>query len=198
VHKKILFPFSPGKSLNSGYAWAMQLAARMNAPLFFFTTVPANEKNKDQFLHHVHCSLLEAQGSYLQYTSQRRAPARTEPHIEQGDFTGSLSQFLKRIRFDIVVIDPQTSGLPKTSLKYVVENSNGVIVLPDQPENSYHSFSTSTKESEKKITESFYSVLHHSDLYKLQDNFFHTLGKDKGVFNYLRSLFEKKRRRSFT
>jgi hypothetical protein len=192
VHKKILFPFSPGRSMNTGYGWSLELASRMNAVLFFFTAVPETEPNKPEFLEKLSHSLLKAQGNYLQYTAQLNQHARTERHIDEGDFTFTLSRFIKRNRFDIVVIDPQASELPKTSLEYVVANSDGVIVLPAQPEDFYHEVSQTNKESEEKLTEAFYNVLHHSDLYKLHENFFRTLGKDSGVFNYLRSFFKKK------
>jgi hypothetical protein len=191
VHKKILFPFSPGRTMDTGYGWSMELASRMNAVLFFFTAVPETETNKSEFVENLSHSLLKAQGNYLQHTTQLGQHARTQRHIEEGDFTFSLSKFIKKNRFDIVVIDPQASELPKTTLEYVVANSDGVIVLPDQPQDFYRDVSAANKASEKKSTEAFYDVLHHSEIYKLHENFFRTLGRDKGVFNYLRAFFFK-------
>jgi Universal stress protein family len=188
VYKKILFPFSPDRSLNAGYSWAMQLAARMNAALFFFTSVPDNEKNKAAFVHQLSHTLLEAQGNYLQYASLQISPTKTERHIGEGDFPFSLLKFMKKNRFDIVVIDPDSSNIARTTLDYVVENSDGVIVLPTQPENS----PAILRHAENEITEDFYDILHRSDLYKLPDNFFTTLGQDKGLFNYLRGFFKRK------
>jgi hypothetical protein len=192
VHKKILFPFSPGKSFDVGYTWAMELAARMNGALSLFTTVPTDEENNVAFRQHVYNSLLAAQGNYSQYVSRNLSPSPTEPHIGQGDFTGSLSQFLKTNRFDIVVIDPQASGLPKTALEEVVENSNGVIVLPHHQRKPDSRGPLSRQENEKKIAEAFYDVLHQSELYKIHDNFFRTLGRDQPLFNYLRSFFKRR------
>jgi hypothetical protein len=196
VYKRILFPFSPGKSFNTGYNWAMELAGRMNASLLFFTTVPSDNKNNAESVQRVYHSLLEAQGSYLQQAHNRLSPAKTERHIEEGEFTWSLSRFVKSNRFDIVVIDPTASSLAKDTLDYVVENSDGVIVLPEHQTDETFNRSDSPNASEKKLTEDFYNVLHQADLYKLHDNFFSTLGQDKTLFNYLRGFFKKKQERN--
>ncbi len=170
----------------------MELAARMNAALFFFTTVPETEKNKAQFVDNLSHTLLEAQGNYLQHSSIDLSPAKTERHIGEGEFSFSLSKFVKKNRFDIIVIDPVASSLPQNTLNYVVENSDGVIVLPEHTHHPYPTPASLSHDEEKKVTEDFYDVLHKADLYKLPDNFFATLGQDKRLFNYLRSFFKRK------
>ena len=189
MHKKILFPFSSDRELTVGYNWAMELASRMNAALFFFTTVPDSEQNKAAFVDHLSHSLLEAQGNYLQHASMEISPAKTERHIGEGDFTFSLSKFVRKNRFDIVVIDPVSSHLTAHTLDYVVENSNGVIVLP---EHNNASIPQLPLRDHQGNPDDFYDVLHKADLYKLPENFFTTLGKDRRLFNYLRTFFRKK------
>lgn len=191
VSKKILFPFSFEKNFHRGYSWTMELASRMNATPFFFTVVPAHQHDQNR-LSNVYHSLLEARGNYLKYflfSKKGRSIPKTERLIEKGDFTWSLIKFIKKTKFDIIVVDLQASELSPTTLQDVVENANGVIVLPDQKQGLDHSLSGPDKTIEKKITQDFYDILGQSNLYKVPSNFFHALGRDKWLFNYLRGLF---------
>src|SRR4029077_10830312 len=104
-------------------------------------------------------------------------------------FINSLLKFLKTSEFDIMVIDPQASGLSSPAIDDVVAGSKAVIVLPDQA--ALSPLERRLKETETKVTEDFYDILSHSDLYKLPGNFFKTLGQDKRLFNYLRGFFGK-------
>lgn len=171
----------------------MELASRMNATPFFFTVVPTHQHDQNR-LSNVYHSLLEARGNYLQYfrfSKKGRSIPKTERLIEKGDFTWSLIKFVKKTKFDIIVVDLQASELSPTTLQDVVENANGVIVLPDQKESIDHRMAGHSKAIEKKITQDFYDTLGQSDLYKVPGNFFRTLGRDRRLFNYLRGLFRK-------
>jgi hypothetical protein len=172
----------------------MELASRMNATPFFFTVVPAHHHHDKNRLSNVYHSLLEARGNYLQYfhlSNKGRSIPKTERLIEKGDFTWSLIKFVKKTKFDIIVVDLQASELSPTTLQDVVENANSVIVLPDQKQSLDHPLAGPGRAIEKKITQDFYDTLGQSDLYKVPGNFFRTLGRDRRLFNYLRGFFRK-------
>jgi len=193
---KILFPFSFEKNFHRGYSWTMELASRLNATPFFFTVIPFHQHDQNP-LSNVYHSLLEARGNYLQYfrlSKTGKSIPKTERLIEKGDFTWSLIRFVKKTKFDIIVVDLQASELSPTTLQDVVENANGVIVLPDQKEARVNSLAGPSKAIEKKIKQDFYDILEHSDLYKVPGNFFRTLGGDRRLFNYLRGFFTKNRK----
>jgi len=196
VSKRILFPFSFEKNFQRGYSWTMELASRMNATPFFFTVVPAHQHDQNP-QGNVYHSLLEARGNYLQYfrfsNKKARSVPKTERLIEKGDFTWSLIKFVKKTKFDIIVVDLQASELSPTTLQDVVEHANGVIVLPDDKESVDHPLTGPSKAIEKRIRQDFYEILEQSDLYKVHGNFFRTLGRDKRLFNYLRGFFSKNR-----
>jgi hypothetical protein len=194
VDKKILFPFSLDKDFHRGYAWTMELATRMNATLYFFTSIPDQQTEEKYLLKHIYHALLSARGNYLRYfqsPAKSTAIARTERCIEKGEFNNSLIQFVMKTRFDIVVVDPNASGITLSTIKGVVENSSGVIVLPDQEGLSSRVHAGPIGEIRKNVTENFFETLRQSDLYKLRTNFFLTLGQDKRLFNYLRCFFGK-------
>ena len=173
----------------------MELAVRMDATLYFFTTVPAQPNKEKDFLRQVYHAMLAARGDYLQYfytPTKGIAIAKTKRHIEKGDLSWSLMKFVTKTKFDIVVVDPVASGIKPSTIYDVVENSDGVIVLPEQKEIPDDAFYRDNGEVEKNRTKDFFEVLQQSDLYKLQNNFFRTLGQDKKLFNHLRSLFIKK------
>ena len=172
----------------------MELALRMNATLYFFTAVPEDHPDDKHFLKNIYFSLLAARGNYLQHSFTPRkitAIAKTERLIEKGDLTWSLIKFVKKTKFDIVVVDPGASGLTPSTIHDVVENSNGVIVLPDQSEISYSPAYRSGNETGENATDDFFNVLQQSDCYQLHSNFFRILGEDKRLFNYLRGFFRK-------
>ena len=197
VGKRILFPFSFEKNFHRGYSWTMELASRMNATPLFFTVVPAHQEDPN-LQGNVYHSLLEARGNYLQYfrfsNKKSRSIPKTERLIEKGDFTWSLIKFVKKTKFDIIVVDLQASELSPTTLQDVVEHANGVIVLPDEKESLDHPLTGPSKAIEKKIKQDFYDILEQSDLYKVPANFFRTLGRDRRLFNYLRGFFTKNRK----
>jgi hypothetical protein len=171
----------------------MELASRMNATPFFFTVVPSHQHDQNR-LNNVYHSLLEARGNYLQYfriSKRGKSVPKTERLIEKGDFTWSLIKFVKKTKFDIIVVDLQASELSPTTLQDVVENANSVIVLPDQKESRDDALTGPNKAIEKKIRQDFYAILEQSNLYKVPSHFFHTLGQDKRLFNFLSGLFRK-------
>ncbi len=177
----------------------MELAVRMNATLYFFTTVPDHQQDDKYILRHVYHSLLVARGNYLQYyaaPTKGTAIAKTERLIEKGDLTWSLIKFVKKTNFDIVVVDPNASGLTAATIHDVVENSKGVIVLPDQKEIPDDLANRTAKEIGKNPSDHFFEVLRQSDCYQLHSNFFRILGQDKRLFNYLRCFFRKKEYRN--
>ncbi len=189
---RILFPFSFEKNFHRGYSWTMELATRTNATPFFFTVVPAQNRHDNEPSSHVYHSLLEARGNYLKYfrfSKRSRSIPKTERLIEKGDFTWSLIKFVKKTKFDIIVVDLQASELSPTTLQDVVENANGVIVLPDQKDSLDDSLTGPGQAIDNKIRQDFYDILGQSNLYKVPSNFFHALGHDKKLFNYLRNLF---------
>lgn len=126
---------------------------------------------------------------YFRFSKKGRSIPKTERLIEKGDFTWSLIKFVRKTKFDIIVVDLQASELSPTTLHDVVENANGVIVLPDQKQCLDSSLAGLGNTIEKKITQDFYDTLGRSNLYKVPSNFFHALGRDKWLFNYLRGLF---------
>jgi hypothetical protein len=194
VGKKILFPFSYSTEFQHGYSWAMELAVRMDAKLFFFTSVP-NGKTDQGLVQNIYHSLLAARGKYLQHfnpSAKNAGAVKTERCIGEGEFTGALRSFVKKTTFDVVVVDPQASELSADTLDDVVRHSKGVIVLPSQKIGLDQPPVSADTETEKDITENFYDILRKSDTYKLPDNFFTTLGKDKNLSNYLRKLFGKR------
>ncbi len=196
MSKKILFPFSFEKNFHRGYSWTMELASRMNATPTFFTVVPVSSTNDNNPLRKVYHSLLEARGNYMQYfglTKSRKSIPKAERLIEKGDFTWSLLQFVKKTKFDIIVVDMQASDLSPTTLNDVVENANGVIVLPENKESLDKALQGPDKSIEKRITKDFYDILGQSNLYKVPGNFFSALSGDKLLFNYLGNAFRKSR-----
>jgi hypothetical protein len=173
----------------------MELASRMNATPYLFTVIPAQEHDPNS-QGNVYHSLLEARGNYLQYfriSKKGRSIPKTERLIEKGDFTWSLIKFVKKTKFDIIVVDLQASELSPTTLQDVVENANGVIVLPEEKQRLDRQLAGPSKTIEKKIRQDFYDILEQSDLYKVPSNFFRILGRDRGLYNYLRGFFTKDR-----
>ena len=139
----------------------MELAVRMDATVYFFTTVPAHPHKEKDFLRQVYHAMLAARGDYLQYfhtPTKGIAIAKTERHIEKGDLSWSLMKFVKKTKFDIVVVDPVASGITPSTIYDVVENSDGVIVLPKQKEIPDNPFCRDGMEIEKNRTKDFFDV----------------------------------------
>jgi hypothetical protein len=184
LKKVLLYPFSAETSYFESYAWALELASRMNARLqLFTTTTPGRPSTTRDSIYH---SLLQAQGYYLQryHHASNPAEARSEACIAEGSLPDELVTHLKKNPVDVVILDPTFISRHHRQLGDIINASGGVIAL------------TASKDlaaGETSInTDHFYDVLRHAELYKLPENFFTTLGKDHSLFNYLRKLFQRK------
>ena len=183
LRKVLLYPFSAESPYFESYAWAVELASRMNARLQLFTSVsPAASPNRDSVYH----SLLEAQGYYLtHYQSVPAAEIKSEPLIAEGDLPEQLVSHLKNNPVDVVVLDSIFLSKHYKKLGDIVDASGGVIAL------------SAAKKTEqvfaKEKSDHFYDILRKAELYNLPENFFNTLGRDHAVFNYLRKLFQSKK-----
>src|SRR5690348_9927292 len=92
--KKILFPFSVDTPYYDGYSWAVELAAKMEAELWLFTT---STDKKEETVQHIFHSLLEAQGHHLQLSSNSgTTKIKTERWIETGNLKNALLSFLSQ------------------------------------------------------------------------------------------------------
>jgi hypothetical protein len=180
--KVLLYPFSAETSYFESYAWAVELASRMNAHLQLFTTTWLSGNlsfTRDRIYH----SLLEAQGYYLEHyrRESNQTEIKSEPYITDGDLTDELVSHLRKNTVDVVVLDPAFMAKHHRKLGEIVEASGGVIALP------------AGKRMDNDVkSDYFYDILRKAELYKLPENFFSTLGKDQAVFNYLRRIFQKK------
>ncbi|CAN5459973.1 hypothetical protein BH09BAC3_BH09BAC3_15580 [soil metagenome] len=184
VKKTILYPFSINSPYFEGYAWAFELAFRMKAKLQLFTSTavsPGVIVPPDS----IYRSILEAHGYYLEHykhpESQLRDVSR-EPSITHGELKDDLLFHLKSYPVDIVIIDTPFLSTQFKGLQAIERQAKGMILLPD----------ASGVISTLSHNDHFYDVLRRSELYKLPENFFVTLGNDKSIFNYLRGLFQKK------
>ena len=176
--KKILFPFSVDTPYYEGYSWAVELASKMEADLWLFTT---SKDKEEKTIQHIFHSLLEAQGHYLQSASHNGngSKIKTERWIETGNLKSSLLTFLQKNPVDITVLDSSLPMDKQSELSEVIDYSKGAIVL------------SSKKEKNNGHESKFYEKLHDAELYKLPENFFSTLGNDHSLFNYLRKVFKR-------
>ncbi len=177
--KTLVFPFSIDNPYFESYAWAVELALRINAKLLLFTTASTAENTQK-----VYHSLLAAHGHYLQHypsAVQRDAAAFREPMIAQGDLVVELISFLRANPTDIVILDGSFSIHHSVKLQQIVKESAGAIVL-----------SADTQEKQVTTSDHFYELLRRARLYKLPNNFFSSLARDRGAFNYLRKFFQQK------
>jgi hypothetical protein len=174
--KKILFPFSIHTSYYEGYSWAIELALKMEAELWLFTTSESRDDESKQLIFQ---SLLEAQGHYLKSATGKNSEVKikTERWIETGNLTDSLLSFLKKNPIDITILDSSLPMDSQSEFPEVINSSKGAIVL--------HS------KNEKAQENIFYERLRHAELYKLPENFFDTLSNDHSLFNYLRKVFKR-------
>lgn len=179
--KTLVFPFSIEHSYFESYAWAVELALRINARLLLFTT--ASSADASQQVYH---SLLAAHGYYLQHYPagvQRDLSAFREPMIAPGDMVVELISFLRTHPTDILILDAAFSKGHAVKIQQIVRESAGAIVLPaDDPGKPVVS------------ADHFYDLLRRARLYKLPNNFFSSLARDRGAFNYLRKFFQQKAR----
>ncbi|HQQ97864.1 MAG TPA: hypothetical protein PLX35_11405 [Cyclobacteriaceae bacterium] len=177
--KTLVFPFSLEDSYFESYAWAVELALRINARLLPFTTASSAEASQQ-----VYHSLLAAHGYYLQHypaTVQRDLSAFREPMIASGDMVVELTAFLRSHPTDILILDAVFAKAHAVKIQQIVRESAGAIVLPaDDPEKSV------------ATVDHFYDLLRRARLYKLPNNFFSSLARDRGAFNYLRRFFQQK------
>ncbi len=175
--KKILFPFSVDTPYYEGYSWAVELASKMEADLWLFTT---SQDKEEKTIQHIFHSLLEAQGHYLQSVPHSSSPKiKTERWIETGNLRHSLLAFLQKNPVDITVLDSSLPMDKQSELSEVIDYSKGAIVL------------SSKKEKNNGQGSKFYERLHDAELYKLPENFFATLSNDHSLFNYLRKVFKR-------
>jgi len=176
--KKILFPFSVNTPYHEGYSWAIELASKMEAELWLFTS---SEDKGDETRKQIFHSLLKAQGHYLQSTAHKHKglTIKTEHWIETGNLKNTLISFLKSNPVDITVLDASLP-LDKTAESEVIDYSKGAIVL------------TAKNEKHGSSENQFYEKLQDAELYKLPENFYDTLSNDYSLFNYLRKVFKRK------
>ncbi len=184
--KTLLFPFHINSPYFEGYGWALELALRMKARLQLFTTtsVPGETISPDL----IYDSLLEAQGYYLehyQHPGLKSGDIVTEPTIINGDLTEELVNHLKTNDIDIVVINHHFLSTHFKGLREIEKESKAMIILPERQ-------NPSENKAPQPMIDHFYDILRRSELYKLPENFFATLGNDISVFNYLRKFFQKK------
>jgi hypothetical protein len=176
--KKILFPFSVDTPYYEGYSWAVELASKMEAELWLFTS---SEDKRDETRQQIFHSLLGAQGHYLQSAQPKHKDfkIKTERWIETGNLKNALLSFLKSNPVDITVLDISLP-IDKQSESEVIDYSKGAIVLREKNEKR--------GTSENK----FYEKLQDAELYKLPENFYNTFSNDHSLFNYLRKAFKRK------
>jgi len=180
IHKTLLYPFSVNSSYFEGYAWAFELALRLNARLQLFTVSHSDEEA-------VYQSLLAAHGYYLHHFKHdpaTRSRILREQYIVTGVFREELAKHLKNNPVDIMIIDTAFQAQHSSHLKDIVKESNGAIILSNNPVYADDS-------SVSSITDHFYNQLRNAEFYKIPENFFSSLGHDQTVFNYLRSFFQK-------
>ncbi len=184
LKKVLLYPFSTEVSYFENYAWATELAWRMNARLQLITTTSlSNDRSSTRDA--IYESLLQAQGYYLEHYrhSSSSAEIRSEPFISDGDLGSALMSHLHKNSVDVVVLDGTFLSRNYKKLREIVDSSGGVIALPR----------TQDPIELQSRSDHFYDILRRAELYKLPENFFSTLGSDSTVFNYLRRFFQKKK-----
>jgi len=184
IHKTLLYPFSVNASYFAGYAWATELALRLNARLQLFTVTRSDDPAAAEAVYQ---SLLAAHGYYLhhfQHDKARMTRAIREQYIVAGELKDGLIQHLKNNQVDIMIIDPAFQSLQGNSLKEIVREAQGAIILSNQPD-------PGGELGQLSITDHFYNQLRNAEFYKIPENFFSSLGHDHTVFNYLRKLFQK-------
>jgi hypothetical protein len=177
--KTLIYPFSIDNPYFESYAWAVELALRINAKLLLFTTTPSADATQP-----VYHSLLAAHGYYLEHypaTSNREVPALREPLIAHGEMEEQLVSLLRANPTDIVILDAAFSARLAVKLQHIVKESAGVIVLP-----------ADAQEKIPVAVDRFYDLLRRARLHKLPNNFFANLARDRGAFNYLRKFFQQK------
>src|SRR5882757_5250303 len=106
LKKVLLYPFSTEASYFESYAWATELAWRMNARLQLITTTSLSD-NLSSTRDAVYDSLLQAQGYYLEHyrSGSKAIEIKSEPFITQGDLGSALVSHLKNNPVDVVVLD---------------------------------------------------------------------------------------------
>ncbi len=186
LKKVLLYPFYINSPYFEGYAWAVELAMRMKAKLQLFTTttLSSGETIAQDSIYH---SLLEAHGYYLehyQHPGGTSSEVTREANIVRGELRDELILHLKKNPIDIVVIDPIFLNSQFKALREIEKESHGMIILPKEQQ-------PGENKDSQPMADYFYDTLRKSELYKLPENFFSTLGTDLSVFNYLRNFFQK-------
>lgn len=184
ISKTIVFPFSIDSLYFEGYAWAMELALRMDVRLQLFTTAPSGSSEV------VYQSLLAAQGYYLHHFRHDKKlvdKAKQEQHIVHGELSEELISYLKKSTPGILIIDPVFYSNHSQELREILKESGGAIILKRAQDDQVSPLSPPS------ITDHFYNQLRNAEFYKIPENFFNMLGHDRSVFNYLRKFFQKNR-----
>jgi len=186
LKKTLLYPFYVNSPYFEGYAWAVELALRMKAKLQLFTstTIPSGATIPADSIYH---SLLEAHGYYLEHYKNpdiKLSDISRKPNITNGLLKDELISYLRKNRVDIVIIDPLFLSAQIKEIPEIEKQAKGLIFLPERK--SFENISA------QPLTDHFYDVLQRSELYKLPENFFVTMGNDLTVFNYLRKFFQKR------
>jgi hypothetical protein len=177
----LLYPFTIDRPYFEGYAWALQLSARMKATLQLFTIIPQTS-DPQLSTDLIYYSLLEANGYFIQhYRGQGINPNSIpkETRIVQGDrLDEQLLLHLKNNPVDIVIIDPVTAA---AGAQDIANESRGVILLAREK-----------AETTNDHADHFFDRLRKAKLYRLPENFFETLGEDYSLFNSIRRFFSRK------
>lgn len=187
IYKTLLYPFSTTTSFFEGYAWAIELALRLNAKLQLFTVIPGSDEAS---VDKAYQSLLAAHGYYLHHfnhDTSNQSRLIQERFIVRGEIKDGLIMHLKNNPVDIMIIDTVFQSLHRADMKEIVRESNGAIMLSDHMTETESSSSFSN-------TEYFYNQLLHAEFYKIPENFFSSLQHDHSAFNYLRKFFLKEKK----
>ena len=129
ISKTLLYPFTVNSPYYEGYAWAVELAQRLNAKLQLFTAVESADETTTEDIYQ---SLLAAHGYYLHhFRHDNSKPDRIirEQYISTGEFQNELKKHLKGNPVDIMIIDPVFQSLHTKDLKEIIRESGGAIIL---------------------------------------------------------------------
>ena len=133
ISKTLLYPFTVNSPYYEGYAWAVELAQRLNAKLQLFTAVESADETTTEDIYQ---SLLAAHGYYLHhFRHDNSKPDRIirEQYISTGEFQNELKKHLKGNPVDIMIIDPVFQSLHTKDLKEIIRESGGAIILTGSP-----------------------------------------------------------------
>jgi hypothetical protein len=181
--KSLLFPFSTDSPYFEGYSWSVSLAVKMGASLRLLAAAPGSGTSADQH-NTIFCSLLEAQGYYLEHYHQHTWPRpdiRRQSLTDVSDLGHELLTCLASEPADIVIVDHSFKEKYGKTLKKLMKGPGGLIILSSKPTH----FQVLPSRPDH-----FYQQLKESEFYNLPPQFYTDLSKDNSMHNYLRSLFQ--------